>query len=196
MAPGRLLLHVCCGPCTTAVLEALRRNGCDVDGFFYNPNIHPAAEYERRRQSMLVVAERMDLEVRWHHPEHELEEYLRAVRGREQERCRACYELRLGAAAREAAARGLDGFTTTLLISPYQDPQMLRESGEAAAAQHGTQFVFDDFRPLYRESREMAKQLDLYQQKYCGCLFSEIERAQRLAEREAHKAARRVERRP
>lgn len=192
MTAHRVLLHACCGPCTTAVLEALRADGREVTAFFYNPNLHPAAEYERRRAAMARVSAAMCLEVLWQHPQQGAQEYIRAVRGREGERCRACYQLRLEAAARQAAAGGFDAFTTTLAISPYQDLDLLGQVGQEAASRHHTHFLFQDFRPLYRRSRELAAQLALYRQDYCGCRFSLQERAARLAARQARKETRLV----
>jgi hypothetical protein len=108
---------------------------------------------------------------------------LLALAGRGRERCRGCYQFRLRATAREAAARGFDGFSTTLLISPYQDIAAIQEIGRAMAARVGLVFRFADLRERFSESRERARELGLYQQNYCGCLFSSLERARRRGDR-------------
>ena len=104
--------------------------------------------------------------------------YLRAVSGheREGERCLICYRLRLGRTAQVASREGFDCFSTTLLISPYQQHEMLRLVGEEMASLHGVPFYYEDFRVGYRESRNISRDLDLYRQQYCGCIFSEWER--------------------
>jgi predicted adenine nucleotide alpha hydrolase (AANH) superfamily ATPase len=171
---SRILLHACCGPCSLAVCEALRGSGHEVLGFFYNPNIHPSEEFQRRRQAMAQAAEALALPMLWR-DDYELIPFLRRVVFHEQERCRICYEIRLGAAAEAAAAKGCDAFTSTLLVSPYQDQAVLREVGERAASAAGVRFLGDDFRPLFRDGHRRAKEMGLYCQSYCGCIYSEAE---------------------
>ena len=172
----KVLLHTCCGPCSLAVVEALRGRGHEVLGFFYNPNIHPFAEFERRRQAMAQAAEAIGLPMIWR-DDYGLVEFLRRVVFHERERCPLCYEMRLGMAARAAAFEGCDAFTSTLLISPYQDQAALREIGERAAESAGVRFLGDDFRRLFREGHHRARESGLYCQNYCGCIYSEMEAA-------------------
>jgi predicted adenine nucleotide alpha hydrolase (AANH) superfamily ATPase len=172
----RVLLHTCCGPCSLEVCDALRWGGHDPLGFFYNPNIHPFAEFERRRQTMAEAAEALALPMIWR-DEYGLVEFLRRVVFHEQERCRLCYEMRLGAAAEAAAREGCQAFTSTLLVSPYQDQGVLREVGERAAASAGVEYLAEDFRPLFRQGHRRAKEMGLYCQNYCGCIYSEMEAA-------------------
>lgn len=170
-----LLLHICCGPCATSTVSHFQARGWNVEGFFFNPNVHPYLEFEKR----LAAAKRLaSLEG---FPLHEDLEYdpvmwfrVAGVRGRD--RCRACIALRLERAALEAGRRGADAFSTSLAISPYQDHQAIAEEGAAAGERQGLEFVYEDLRPLFPASRQRAKELDLYRQQYCGCILSEWER--------------------
>lgn len=184
----RILLHTCCGPCSVATIPHLAA-GHRVTALFYNPNIHPFAEFSRRLEAMdaLVAALPEGLLAGYlRRDEYGLETFLQAIgeaRGGPA-RCRACYRLRLAEAARVAAETGHQAFTTTLLISPYQDRRGLGEVGEEEAARHGLQFLFPDLRPLFREGQRQAQELGLYRQKYCGCIFSEYEAEQGRRERQ------------
>jgi len=194
----KILLHVCCGPCATGALEWLRRQfpTSEIAGLFYNPNIYPESEYQRRRQTMERAAGALELpllpplratkpatagEGGWAGEEEGLVNYLHQVAFREKDRCRNCYAMRLAYTARQAAAAGHEAFSTTLLISPYQNLEAIRTIGEALSKIHGPDFVFHDLRPYFSRSRQRARELGLYQQKYCGCIFSELERIQAKA---------------
>jgi predicted adenine nucleotide alpha hydrolase (AANH) superfamily ATPase len=170
----RILLHTCCGPCMLPVAEKLRADGHDVATYFYNPNIHPRAEYERRLEAYQAAAQALGVNS-LPPPQYEPQSFFRAVTFREDERCRLCYQLRLFEAALACRDDGFDAFTTTLLVSPYQDIEAIRRVADAAAAAVEVRFHFEDFRPLFPRAKEMAQGLDLYHQKYCGCLYSEIE---------------------
>ncbi|RJQ08737.1 MAG: hypothetical protein C4551_04710 [Bacillota bacterium] len=178
-----MLLHVCCGPCAVHPHRALVAEGYSPLGFFFNPNIQPSREYRRRLDTAQDYASRsgLDLEVAGgYRPELHLEATL-PVRKDRDVRCRACYDLRLTEAAREATARGLGEFTTTLLVSPYQLHDEVRRAGEAAAERAGgeVRFTYRDFRPGWREGVALSRELGLYRQPYCGCLWSEVERYER-----------------
>ncbi len=170
-------MHICCGPCATYPHKVLRDEGLDVAGFFLNPNIHPYSEYQRRLATLWQYAGQSGLYL-LPPGDYDLAGYLRSAveAPTRPARCRACYRFRLEGAAAEAAARGYDAFTTTLLVSPHQDHAAVREEGERAAAKHGVKFLYRDFRPGWREGRALAKQFGLYRQNYCGCVFSEKER--------------------
>lgn len=173
-----LLAHTCCGPCASGCLEHWRQEGFQVTSFWYNPNIHPYTEHQRRLQTLrdffrqsgaaLLVADGYDIV-----------SYFRAVAGHEDDRCRRCFRLRLSATATAARERGFQAFTTTLLISPYQDQELLRKIGEEAAQREGLRFVSEDMKPRYGDSRRISQEMDLYRQKYCGCVYSEWERFRR-----------------
>lgn len=122
-------------------------------------------------------------------PPMTLADFLQALARHRGPRCHACYQLRLEASAREAAKRGYDGFSSTLLVSPYQDLDALREIGAQAAAQHRVAFRFSDLRAQYGETRARAREMDLYRQNYCGCLLSALERAERRARRRIREPA-------
>ena len=187
----KLLIHVCCAPCLIGPLEALRQEGMRPAGFFYNPNIHPFLEFRKRVKALRVFLEKDELPVEIVE-EYGLELFMReiyrpdrrpfdAAQGalstvERRERCRNCHSLRLRRTAERAREMGLDAFTTTLLGSPHQDHELLRESGERAEKEMGVSFLYRDFRPLHERSHEAARRRQLYLQPYCGCCFSEYER--------------------
>ena len=173
----KLLLHICCGPCALyPIKELLNKEFDKVTGFFYNPNIHPPSEYKRRRDTLSEAASKTGFELII--PEYKMEEYFRKVLAKEDspERCSLCWELRLFETANFAKDNGFDAFTTTLLISPYQDHEKIKRIGEKIAGEKGVQFYYQDFRPGFKDGQEQAKKENLYRQKYCGCVFSELER--------------------
>jgi predicted adenine nucleotide alpha hydrolase (AANH) superfamily ATPase len=177
-ARGRhLLMHVCCGPCATYPTARLRQEGFQVTAFWYNPNIQPFSEHGRRREALARFAAAVDLEV-VAEPAYEMVAFLRAVTGHEafRERCRICYRLRLERTAREAGRRGFDAFTTTLLISPYQDEEALRAIGTEVGEALGVPFYYERFRRGWNVRGRMAREYGLYLQDYCGCVYSEWER--------------------
>jgi predicted adenine nucleotide alpha hydrolase (AANH) superfamily ATPase len=173
----RILLHICCGPCSTYPIERLREEGFQVTGFWYNPNIHPWQEHQCRQQSAQKYAEAVELPVIWYE-KYEMPRYLRAVAGHERfrERCRICYRMRLERTAQAAAEGGFDAFTTTLLISPHQDQALIRQIGEEMGEEWGVGFYFENFRRGWSERGRLTHQHGLYRQRYCGCIYSEWER--------------------
>ena len=179
----RLLLHVCCAPCGTYSVERFRELGFTVSGLWYNPNVHPFSEHEHRRQTLVDYAAQVDLPL-IQEPGYEVVAFMRAIQGHERfrERCAICYQLRLGRTALVAAREGFDAFSTTLLISPYQDQDTIRIVGEHAAAQYGVAFVFENLRRGWAAHHQMVRDCELYSQRYCGCLYSEWEALDRHAE--------------
>lgn len=171
----RLLLHTCCGPCATYSVQRLRDDGFDLTAFWYNPNVHPFTEHQLRLDSMRRFAVGVDLPLVVAEG-YDMPRYLREVVGDEADRCRHCYKMRLDAAAAQARQLGIDLVSTTLLISPYQNHELLRAVGDEVAAAHGVVFHYVDLRPGFRDSRRLARQLGLYRQRYCGCIYSEWER--------------------
>lgn len=168
-----LLVHACCGPCAEYPLQQLQGEGFAPLLWFFNPNIHPAAEWRRRRDNLLQLAETRGLPCLVEPGQDQAGwlAYDPATSGG-RSRCRLCYETRLNAAAAKARELGLPGFTTTLLVSPYQDHQALGTIGAAAAALHGVRFIYRDFRPGFRQGQQQARADGLYRQKYCGCIQS------------------------
>ena len=170
-----LLLQICGAPCANQCIDVLRADGHALTGFWYNPNIHPFTEYRSRRNCLREYAKTVELPL-LERDEYALRPFVRAVAEDISGRCVKCYEMRLSAAAQTAAENGFDGFTSSLFISPYQNHELLREVAERAAAAHGVTFFYRDFRPYFRAGQERARELGMYIQKYCGCVFSEEER--------------------
>ncbi len=170
-----LLLHACCGPCALKCVETLKEESISPTLFYFNPNIHPFTEYESRKASLLKLGEETNTPAIVH-GEYGLRDFLHAVGEDFDARCPVCYQLRLEAAAKYAKENGFEAFTTTLLISPYQNHEWLKKSGETAAEKLGIPFLYRDFRPYFRAGQKAAREMGLYMQKYCGCVFSEEDR--------------------
>lgn len=171
----RVLLHTCCAPCSIACVDDLRGSGVEPTAFWYNPNIHPFTEYRQRLRTLREYAASIGMALVERNA-YGLRAFLTEVNGAFDARCPVCYRLRLDATAAYAAENGFPAFSTTLLISPYQNHALLIEAGERAAAQYGVSFLYRDFRPLFRDGQNRARALNLYMQKYCGCIFSEENR--------------------
>lgn len=187
-APGRserprLALHVCCGPCASAVVERLR-DDWDVEGLWCNPNIQPREEHDRRLDSMRKLAQEIGLPLTvWPYEPQRWQEACIARMGDPEggERCLICYQLRLRALAQFAAQRGIATTASTLTVSPHKPAARVNPIGERAAADHGVTFLAEDFkqRDGFLRSVQLSKQYGLYRQDYCGCLPSMRERASR-----------------
>jgi len=171
----KLLLHCCCAPCSFSCVASLRAEDIYFELLWFNPNIHPYTEYKARVDSMAEFAANEKLKLRMI-KEYGLRLFLGEIFPEVKERCKKCYSLRLEKTASVAAQEGFTAFSTTLLISPYQDHEAIRRTGEEIAAKHGIDFFYRDFRPLFREGQSAARAAGLYTQKYCGCIFSEEER--------------------
>jgi len=171
----RTLLHTCCGPCALYPLRTLRSAGHDVTGFFYNPNIHPYQEYVLRRDAVVRMAEQESMPLIMH-DDYDLEGFLSNVAAAPDRRCTYCYASRLRASAQVAAREGFDAFSAALLYSRYQKHEEIRELGEQIGREYGVAFHYQDFRPGWQEGIRLSKELGLYRQKYCGCIYSEKDR--------------------
>lgn len=171
----KLLLHVCCGPCSVACIKQLREEGVEPTGFWYNPNIHPFTEYRSRRDCMIEYAASigMDLVVE---DEYGLRSFVQAVSGNIDGRCAYCYATRFERTAQYAAEHGFDAFSTTLTVSPYQNHQLIFQMGQTMGERYGVTFQPYDFSPRFREGQAEAREGGLYMQKFCGCIFSEEDR--------------------
>jgi len=171
----KLLMHLCCAPCTIYPLELLRRSRHNICGLFYNPNIHPYLEYRKRLEALKDYSDRQNLMVIW--PEgYEMEAFLRSIAFREADRCLQCYYLRLSFTAMTAKKRAFDGFTTTLLYSKFQKHEIIKDIGESLAKVYGVPFHYQDFRAGWSEGVRISKDMGMYRQSYCGCIYSEKER--------------------
>ena len=180
----RLLLHSCCAPCSSYVLEYLSQY-FEITVFYYNPNISPKEEYEKRVEEQRRLIEAMPAvhPIRLEAGPYEPERFYQASRGHEQdpeggERCFSCYRLRLEEAARMAQAGGYDYFTTTLTISPLKNAEKLNEIGEELEGIYEVRHLPSDFKKKngYKRSVELSAEYGLYRQDYCGCVFSRRER--------------------
>lgn len=171
----KLLMHICCGPCTIYPLKELRIQGHEVAGVFYNSNIHPYQEYQRRLNTLNDYAAKAFLDV-FYPEEYNLEEFLRHAAFKETERCEYCLQHRLEYTAQMALGGKYDGFTTTLLYSRYQKHDLIREIGEQFGRRLGISFYYQDFRGGWKEGIKISKELGMYRQQYCGCIYSEKER--------------------
>lgn len=176
----RLLLHSCCAPCSSAVLEYLSPH-FDITLFYYNPNITPAEEYRKRVAELHRLVEAADYPnpVRIVEGRYDSGEFFAIARGLEDlpeggERCAKCYRLRLEETAKVAAEGGFEYFTTTLSVSPYKNAQKLNAIGAELSAEYGVKYLLSDFKKKdgYRRSIELSAQYGLYRQNYCGCEFS------------------------
>ncbi len=171
----KILLHICCAPCAVYPVAALARSGHLVRGFFFNPNIHPYQEFSRRAATLEAYAAKVGLPVIWDR-NYDLEGFLRNIMFREAERCRFCYYHRLLASARVARGGRFDAFTSTLLFSKFQNHALIQEICQLVVQEVGVPFYYEDFRKGWAEGAERTKQLGLYKQQYCGCIFSERDR--------------------
>ena len=170
-----ILMHLCCGPCATYPLEVMKAQGIKTSGFFYNPNIHPYREFRKRIEAVEQLAAGENLHVDYHR-EYGLREYLRQVVFNEESRCNLCYDMRLREVVEQAKKIGADAFTTTLLYSRYQNHELIRHKAEQLAEKHKIPFYYHDFREGWQQGIDMSKEMGLYRQSYCGCIYSEQER--------------------
>lgn len=171
----KLLLHVCCANCLLFPWQKLKAAGFSVKCYFYNPNIHPYQEYQRRLNTFLQLAYTWTLDIILAE-NYDLEEFLRGVVSYEGDRCIYCYTMRLRTTAELAKSGQYDIFSTTLLYSKYQKHDDIKTIGEELARQYGLEFYYQDFREGWQEGIEISKKMGLYRQKYCGCIYSEKER--------------------
>lgn len=179
-----LLLHACCAPCSSYVLEYLSEY-FNITLFFYNPNITYTEEYEKRVNELKHLVQTMNLDSKIDIIEgaYEPEKFYEISKGLEKvpeggERCFKCYEMRLREAAIVARERSFDYFTTTLSISPLKNAAKLNEIGKMLADEYGVEYLFSDFKKKngYKRSIELSKEYNLYRQDYCGCIYSKVAR--------------------
>ena len=175
-----LLLHACCAPCSSSVLERLG-NFFKISILYYNPNITEKYEYEKRLNEIVKFASNFKTKysIEVIPGRYKPIEFFDIARGLEKEpergkRCYKCYELRLKETALIAKEKGFDYFTTTLSLSPYKDAKWINEIGESLQEQYKVNFLFSDFKKKngYKRSIELSKEFDLYRQDYCGCVYS------------------------
>lgn len=180
-----LLLHSCCAPCSSYVIEYLS-NYFKITVFYYNPNIYPEVEYRKRveEEKRFISEFKTKYEVNFIEGKYDDKRFYEEVKGLENEkeggrRCFKCYKLRLLQTAKLAKDKNFDYFTTTLSISPYKNAQKLNEIGESIENQYDIKYLYSDFKKKngYKRSIELSREYNLYRQNYCGCIFSQREQS-------------------
>lgn len=198
----KILLHICCSNCALYPVKILRSEGIDFTGLWFNPNIHPYDEYTSRLTAVKRLSHHWHVEIRYKE-EYTPADYFKMFNIEDQvcindmslnrlvdismppfpDRCKQCYQLRLAKTAEEARKQRYDAFSTTLLISPYQDFEQIVTTGEELAEKYNIMFLSRDFRPHFRDTMNLVRKMGLYRQKYCGCIFSREERYQNKSKR-------------
>ena len=169
----KLLMHTCCAPCSVYCIDSLRNENIEPTVYWFNPNIHPYMEYKARRDCLKEYTKSINVEAIFEE-NYGLDDFCKNVSNSLDTRCKDyCYPVRLEQTARYAKEHGYDTFTTTLLVSPYQKHEAIAELAEKIALIYNLKFLYRDFRVGFREGQAKARELGLYMQKYCGCIFSE-----------------------
>ena len=179
----KLLLHSCCAPCSSAILEFLQ-NYFDITVYFYNPNITFEEEYYKRLNEQREYHEKRGYSIKViegnYNPKEDFFKQVKGLEDRKEggERCFKCYTLRMEATAQKAKELGFDYFSTVLSISPLKNAQWINEIGEKLSEKYGIKFLNGDFKKKnrYLRSTEISREYELYRQDYCGCVFSKMER--------------------
>ena len=172
----KLLLHTCCAPCSVYCIDSLRKEEIEPTVYWFNPNIHPYMEYKSRRDCLKEYTKNINVKAIFEE-NYGLDEFCKNVIGDLQNRClNYCYKVRLEQTAKYAKEHGYTHFSTTLLVSPYQNHEALIKVANEMAEKYNVEFLYRDFRVGFREGQAKARELGLYMQKYCGCVFSEEER--------------------
>ena len=171
----KVLMHICCATCCLYPIKSLKSRGVDVTGFWFNPNIHPYTEYRQRLDSLRHLESLWELEISYSDC-YGLKDFLEAVVNTEASRCEHCYSTRLEETAGKAREYGMEAFTTSLLVSPYQKIDRIQALGRTMAEKYDIEFLDRDYREGFGEGRNMSRDLGLYRQKYCGCIYSEMDR--------------------
>jgi epoxyqueuosine reductase len=182
---GRVLVHMCCGPCAVIPLKTLLNGRFEVWGFFHNPNIHPYSEFLKRLSAVKTLASHLEVDLICNE-EYRPMEFIREMRESLPEmapkhppkgqRCSFCYSTRLEETAKAAAMNGFDAFSSSLLYSKYQDHDEIKKLGAKLAEKYSVRFYYEDFRVGWQEGFDRSREIGLYMQKYCGCVYSKIER--------------------
>ncbi len=175
--PENILIHVCCAPCAAYCIEKLQQDGYTPAIYFYNPNIHPEAEYKKRLEELARFAECKDLPL--HIEEDPTEIWLDLVKGLENEkeggkRCKTCFDMRLEKTAQFAKQKGFDGFTTVLTVSPHKNSSLINKIGKDIAENISIKFLEENFKKQdgFKKSLELSEKYGFYRQSYCGCVYS------------------------
>lgn len=166
-------MHMCCAPCANFPVDELKSRGIELEGLYYNPNIHPYEEFKKREREVKRLGDIYNIKI------HFLEDFEQKIweelKNGDKNRCKMCYNKRLDRLFRFAKVRDFDAVTTSLLISPYQDHEEIKRLAERYSSKYQIPFYYEDFRPNYRESQNMAQANGMYRQRYCGCVLSLME---------------------
>lgn len=180
----KLLMHTCCAPCSVYCIDTLRKENIEPTLYWYNPNIHPYMEYKSRRDTLKEYSNMINIETIFN-DEYGLKEFCKNVVDDLENRClNYCYKIRLEQTVKYAKENGFDSFTTTLFVSPYQKHEEIKRICEELAQKYNIEFIYRDFRIGFREGQAKARELGLYMQKYCGCIFSEEDRYKKQIEKD------------
>lgn len=172
----KLLMHTCCAPCSVYCIDKLRQQNIEPTVYWYNPNIHPYKEYEARRDCLKEYTKSINVQAIFEE-DYGLQEFCRNTINDLQNRCtNYCYIVRLKKTIEYAKQNGYDTFTSTLFVSPYQKHEELKKICENLSQKHKIKFLYIDFREGFKQGQAKARELGLYMQKYCGCIFSEEDR--------------------
>ncbi len=187
----KILIHACCGPCSLMPIVHLRDEGWEPTLFYFNPNIHPAWEWERRLDAIREVSEKLSVPLLVEGDAPDPAAWVSKLGGvvREGARCRLCYRPRLDRASRLTAELGLDAFTTSLLYSRYQHHDIIREEADFFSQKNAVPFLYKDFREWWYDGIRLSRELGIYRQKWCGCILSMGEALQAQKEASERKAA-------
>lgn len=170
-----ILIHICCANCAVYPVMVLKERQMNVKCLWFNPNIHPYMEYRARIDGLMKLQKLWNLDVDYQ-DYYGLIEFLRAVSGKEEDRCEYCYRIRLEETAKKAKEIPFDAFTTSLLVSPYQKFDMIVDIGKQLEQKYSIRFLAEDFRGGFKAGKRISRGFGIYQQKYCGCIYSEMER--------------------
>lgn len=174
----KILVHICCSNCSIYPLQSFLLRGMDIKGLWFNPNIHPYTEYSRRLNSLKKLQKLWNIDIEYS-DEYMLDDFLQAIVNKKENRCFACYSIRMERTAEIAKKMNFTVFTTSLLASPYQKFDIIIKTGHEAAKKHGIRFYAEDLRQGWGISRNLSREFGLYRQNYCGCIYSEMERYQK-----------------
>ena len=189
----KLLMHTCCAPCSVYCIDSLRKEGIEPTVYWYNPNIHPYMEYKARRDCLKEYTTSIGVNAIFEE-NYGLDEFCKNVICDLKNRCvNYCYRVRIEQTAKYAKENGYDTITTTLLVSPYQKHEELKAVCEEIATKYGLKFLYRDFRIGFRDGQAKAREIGLYMQKYCGCIFSEEDRYRKKIEKDNSEIKKSVE---
>ncbi len=190
-----IILHICCGPCSIYPISHFKKKGINFKGYFYNPNIHPYREFRQRIKALEEIQKIFDFEVIWD-KEYGLRKFIKEtfmLWDKPNKRCERCYIMRLTSTVKKALELKAEAFTTTMLYSIHQNHELLKEIAEDLSHSYKISFFYEDFRIGYKEGEEIAKNLNIYRQSYCGCIFSEEERYSKKRKKELIKELKKSE---